>query len=66
MLRDNFLKERKEEENNIKKYHWMWDIAFLEQIPLYLAWKSPEESAIELEKTTEKLRNRCKTNPFLL
>lgn len=44
----------------------MWDIAFLEQIPLYLAWKSPEESAIELEKTTEKLRNRCKTNPFLL
>jgi len=44
----------------------MWDIAFLEQIPLHLAWKSLEESAIELEKTAEKLRNKCKTNPILL
>lgn len=38
---------------------------FLEQNPLYLKWKSPEESGREIEKTAKKLRNENKKNPFL-
>ena len=52
-------------DKNINKWHGMLYSAFLEQSPLYLEWRSPEESARELEKTTTKLRNKNKTNPFL-
>jgi len=52
-------------DNDISKYHGMWYGAFLEQNPLYLKWKSPEESAREIEKTAKKLRNKNKKKPFL-
>ena len=77
-MKDHYFKRKKIEnpqisfeefsfkvDNNLTDYHGMWYSAFLEQNPLHLQWKYPEDYVRELDKTAASLRNKTKTNPFL-